>query len=170
MRVVLLFVCAFAIGCDDCPDFTKIEGGSFSRTADTLTWTLEVAAIPAELTFDQADVPAFVEEYKWGVDIDAEGDGTYELAVLANHFKMEGPERVVTDIPSAAQTALWRVEGPASTIVGGATTTISGNTFTFVVLEAEDAGLVTVQPTSKFVWRTAYQHGGLDDRCEDSFD
>ncbi len=170
MRVALLFV--FAIGCgDDCPDFTQIQGGTFSRTADALTWTLQVASIPAELTFDQADVPTFVEEYKWGVDIDANGDGTYELQVMTNHYKVQGPERVVTDIVTASQTALWRVEGAVGTIIGGATATISDNTFTFVVLEMEDASLMGVQPsTSRFVWRTGYQYGPIGDRCEDSFD
>ena len=83
---------------------------------------------------------------------------------MANHYKMEGPERVVTDIVAASQTALWRVEGPAGTIAGSATAQLSGNTFTFVVLQTEEPELANVTSSSKFIWRTAYQYGGLGDR------
>jgi len=172
MRAVWCFV--IALGCgggdSDCPDFAQIRGGTFSRTADTLTWTLEVAGIPAELTFDQSAVPSFVEEYSWGVDIDANGDGTHEWEVAAKHYKMDGPERMVTDVIGATQTDLWRIEGAAGTIAGSLDATLSGNTFTFTLDAGEDAGLDMVQASSKFVYRTAYQHGGLTDRCEDSFE
>ena len=40
-----------------------------------LWWTLEVEEIPAELTFNQADVPGNFLEYRWAVDIDSDRDG-----------------------------------------------------------------------------------------------
>lgn len=173
MRAAWCFV--VAIGCgggegSNCPEFAQIQGGTFSRTADTLTWTLEVAAIPAELTFDQSEVPSYVEEYSWSVDIDANGDGTRELEIAAKHYKRDGPERTVTDLVTATMNNLWRIEGPVATIVGLADVTLSGSTFTFAIDSDEDDGLDLVTPSSKFVWRTTYQYGRLGDRCEDSFE
>jgi hypothetical protein len=168
--VVLLVACGDDGAGSSCPEFTQIVDGTFTRTPQTLTWTLEVVAIPAELTFDQSAVPSFVEEYTWGVDVDTDDNGTVDYEVAAKHYRMDGPERIVTDVLAATQTDLWRVEGPVGTLVGSVDATLAGATFTFTVEGDEDPGLANVESSSGFVWRTGYQHGGVGARCEDSFE
>jgi hypothetical protein len=165
---------AFALsGCggsnSSCPPFTRIVAGDFSRTADRLSWTLEVAEIPAALTFNQADVPAFIQEYSWAVDLDSDRDGQTDLSVAITHYRDSGAAEITTnDILSVTSEDLWTVSGPVSSTSGSIDATISGNTFRLEVDVAEDPGLALVTERGQSTWTTFHQFGSnLGDQCED---
>lgn len=156
-----------AVGCDSngdgggggssCPDFTQITGKSFSRGADSLTWTLTVKDLPAELPFNRPDVPQYVLEYSWGVHVDPEGDGTYDFHLAATNYA-DG-EEVTGDILSNTQQDLWAVEGAVGVITGDITVTIDGNTFTFTVATSEDPALSGVTEASGHRFEALYHDG-----------
>lgn len=162
-----------AIGCGggsgggDCPAFTTIVDGSFARSGTTLTWQMELDDLPAQLEFDREGIPSFVLEYGWIIEIDADGDGTHELEVSATHFKVDGPPRTAAPL-DVLQTALWTVQGPASTISGSADAVIVGNVFQFAVEEDEDPALANVTQQTQSRYTTFHQRGPkLGDQCAD---
>jgi hypothetical protein len=153
----------------ECPDFTRIAGGTFARTPATLTWTLEVEGLPTALTFDRTGLPSFALEYSWGIEIDSNVDGETDWEVSAKHFRTAGPERI-GDALSNTQQDLWRIDGPAGTIAGSVDASVSGATFTFTVEASEDPDLANVTDASQSAWTTFHQFGpALGDRCEDRF-
>ena len=153
----------------DCPGFARIVAGEFGRTGDRLWWTLEVAEIPAALTFNQADVQPFVMEYDWGVDVDSDSNGDTDLRVAVTHFRESGVAEVSTgDILSVTSEDLWTVSGPASSASGGIDVTITGNTFRMETDVAEDPGLALVTARGQSTWTTFHKYGpGLAEQCED---
>jgi len=151
-----------------CPPFAQIVGGSFSRTADRLSWTLEVAEMPATLTFNQADVPEFILEYDWGVDLDSDRNGQTDLRVAVRHARESGAEITTGDILSVASADLWTVAGPVSSTSGSIDASITGNTFLLEVDAAEDPGLALVTERGQSTWTTFHEFGpGLGDQCRD---
>lgn len=153
-----------------CPPFARIAAGDFGKTGDRLWWTLEVEQMPAELTFDQAEVHANLLEYRWAVDIDANKDGQTDLSAAVTHYRRSNvPETTTADILSATQQDLWSVTGALSSTSGNVDVTLTGNVFRFEVDVAEDAGLAQVTARAQSTWTTYHQFGpGLTDRCEDS--
>lgn len=151
----------------DCPAFTSLVDGTFSRTPTTLTWTIEVEELPAELTFDREGVPDFVEEYAWAAEVDSDGDGTDDWEVSATHFKTADPEQVAAPL-SVLQVDLWQIQGAAASIAGSADATIAGNTFTFTVDAGEDPDLANITAPGQSSYRTFHQFGpALSDQCSD---
>jgi len=152
-----------------CPAFVEIVAGDFSRTPERLSWTLEVADIPATLTFDQANVPDFVLEYSWAVDLDSDLDGQTDLRVAITHFRQSGaPELVTDDILSATQEDLWTVADPVFSRSGTIDATLTGKTFRLEVDAAEDPGLGFVTDRRQSTWTTTYRWGsGVGKQCED---
>lgn len=153
----------------DCPSFARIVAGDFGRTGDQLWWTLEVAEIPATLTFNQADVQDYVLEYDWGVDVDSDSNGATDLRLAVMHFRQSGAAEITTgDILSVTSEDLWTVSGPASTASGSIDVTITGNTFRLEADVAEDPGLALVTTRGQSTWTTFHKFGrGLAEQCED---
>jgi hypothetical protein len=169
---VLLGACGGGGSASTCPPFANVVAGDFGATADRLWWTLEVQEMPAELTFDQADVHDFVEEYLWGVDIDADEDGQTDLQAAVTHYREAGKTEVKV-APAAlltvAQADLWSVQGAASSTVGDVDVTLTGNTFRFEVAMTEEPRLAQVKRRQQSTWRTRHQYGPtLFDSCEDT--
>jgi hypothetical protein len=154
-----------------CPGFTEIVDGTFSRMATQLTWTLEVASIPPEFTFDRTGIPSFVLEYGWGVDVDTNGDNQRDWEVAAKHFKLDGAERVTTDPLSITQENLWRVAGAGASLAGSVNASLAGSTFTFQLDMSEDPDLANITTASQSTWTTFHQRGmNLSDQCADQFE
>ncbi len=152
----------------NCPAYATIVDGSFTRSGSTLTWTLEVEEIPAQMTFDQAAVMDFVQEYNWGIDLDSNRDGQRDWQVSATHFKMGGTEQMTADPLSIAQVDLWKIAGPGATVAGDASATLAGNTFTFTVDDGEDPDLVNIVDADQSTFETFTQFGAaLTDQCSD---
>ncbi len=152
-----------------CPAFTQIVAGDFSRAGDTLAWTLEVAGIPAEMTFNQAAVPLDVLEYRWAVDLDADGDGSTDLRLAATHFKTASGELVAADILSVTQEDLWEVTAVTASTIGDVSATLDGNSFRFAVDAGEDPRLDQITTRDQATWTTRYQFGATPgDACDDS--
>jgi hypothetical protein len=174
MRWILIASLLAACGGSDggsCPEYMQISNGTFSKTPTTLTWTLEVVALPATLTFNQADVPTNYREYQWGVEIDTDHNGEPNFEVSATHSRQNGAAEIVTgDILSVTQEDLWTVQGNAEFASGDITASLSGNTFTFSVLVSEDPGLADVTDVGQSTWITSSVSGsGLSDQCTDSW-
>lgn len=144
-------------GASSCPDFTQITGKSFSPGADSLSWTLTVKDLPAELSFNRPDVPQYVLEYRWGVHLDPDGDGTEDLLVALTHYA-DGDE-VTGDILSHTQQDLWAKEGALGSITGDITVTIEDDTLTFTVATSEDPALSSVTESSGHRFETLYHDG-----------
>jgi hypothetical protein len=172
---VLLLASVIGVGAcgggsaSDCPGFAHIVAGDFGRTGDRLWWTLEVADIPAALTFNQADVQDYVQEYDWGVDVDSDSNGATDLRLAVMHFKASGAAEITTgNILSVTSEDLWTVSGPASSASGSIDVTITGNTFRLEVDVAEDAGLALVTTRGQSTWTTFHKFGpGLAEQCAD---
>jgi hypothetical protein len=152
-----------------CPPFAQIVAGDFGRTGDRLWWTLEVAEIPAALTFNQADVRDNILEYRWAVDLDSDRNGETDLRVAVTHYKQSGAAEIMaSDILSVTSEDLWTVAGPGSTTSGSIDVTITGNTFRLETDVAEDPGLALVTERGQSMWTTFHQFGPeLGDQCED---
>jgi hypothetical protein len=176
--VVVLGVAMGASACGDggarsnCPPFTQIVGADFGQAGDRLWWTLEVAMIPPELTFNQADVQADVLEYQWAVDLDSDRNGDADLRVAVSHFRRFGaPETVTSDILSVTSEDLWTVFGAGSTMSGDVDVSIFGNTFRFEAAIAEDPGLVQITERAQATWTSFHKFGpDIRDQCEDRRD
>lgn len=166
---------AGSLGCggggsgSSCPAFAHIVGGAFGQAGDRLWWTLEVAAMPATLTFDQADVPANVLEYQWAVDLDPDRNGAPDLRVAISHFRQSGAsETSAADILSVTSEDLWTIFGAGSSTSGSIDVTLTGNTFRLEAAIAEDPGLAQITERSQSTWTTFHKFGrGLGDQCED---
>lgn len=170
------WVIVLAIGCggdgpgDDCPGFSDVVGGTFAREPGKLVWTLEVASMPAELTMNREEVPDFVLEFGWGVDIDTNGDGERDWEVAAQHFKMPGLERITNDPLTVTQEGLWRVVGAGASLSGLVDARLDGTTFTFELDESEDPDLVNITSESQSTWTTFYLPGdSVLDQCKDTY-
>jgi hypothetical protein len=170
---------AATLGCvgggQSCPDLAHIVAGGFERTTDTLSWTLEVADLPDEITFNQTAVPPSFLEYRWAVDIDSDRNRQPDLSVAISHFVLSGTMPVTTaNILSVAAADLQEVEHlPDGTIVsstiGDIAATITGNTFRFEVAATEAPGLAVVSDASQSTWTTYYRWGAEDgDQCEET--
>jgi hypothetical protein len=163
-----------AIGCGggggdtgNCPGFATIRDGTFTREGTTLTWTLEVAELPAQLDFDREGIPNFVLEYGWMIELDSNNDGEPDWEVAAKHFKMDRAP-VTAAILDVAQVDLWLEFGAGGSIAGSADARISGNTFTFVVDEDEDPDLVNIVNPKQSSYTTFHQLGSsILDQCSD---
>jgi len=167
----LVAACGGGSGGGGCPDFATITGGTFTRTGTDLVWTLDVAAI-STVTFNQATVPDNVLEYRWGIDLDSNGDGSTDLRVAATHFKPPAAAEVTTaDVLSQTQEDVWQVmSNGAASAVGNVTVTLAGNRFTFATNDREDAALAAVTDVAQSTWKTNYFEGpNFDDQCDDSF-
>jgi hypothetical protein len=175
MRYVLVLLMAACGGGGDgepagCPDFATIADGTFARTGSDLTWTMDVVAI-GELTFDRDVTPELVVEYRWGVDIDSNDDGTVDLRVATQHSKMSSTPATTTDIAGHTRTELLQVlPNGVSAAVGRATMTLAGNRFTFTTNDREDPALAMVTDTAQSTWITYHFTGPrFDDTCSDTF-
>ncbi len=167
--VLMLAACGGDGG--DCPAYANITGGTFARTGAMTTWTMEVEELPPTLTFDQADVPANVLEYRWAIDLDANSDGTRDLQLSAQHFRFADAPETERPLLMGTQQDLWTVMGPASSLSGDITVTTAGNVITFVVEDDEDPLLPMVTAASQGTWVTFTKFGrSLGDQCEDSFE
>jgi hypothetical protein len=129
---------------------------------------LEVADMPPSLTFNQADVPPYVMEYEWGVDLDSDRDGETDLQVAVTHFRESGAEITTGDVLAVTGEDLWTVSGAALTISGRIDVTITGNVFRLEADAAEDPSLALVTDRSQSTWTTFHKFGrDLKDQCED---
>jgi hypothetical protein len=175
LRVVALCVIGSALaGClgeSGCPKFAHIVAGDFGRNSDTLWWTLEVEEIPAELTFNQADVPGNFLEYRWAVDVDSDRDGAVDQRVSVEHFALVAGAQVTTaDILSQTNHNLLEVMGGLATVVGTIDASISGNTFRFEAATAVSPGLAAVTDAGQSTWTTSYRFGAeLEEQCDEAF-
>jgi hypothetical protein len=152
-----------------CPSFAQIVAGDFGRIGDRLWWTLEVAEMPATLTFNQADVRADILEYRWAVDLDSDRNGETDLRVAVTHFRQSGAAEMTTDdILSVTWEDLWTVAGAGSTTSGSIDVTLTGDTFRLETDVAEDPGLALVTERGQSTWTTFHKFGpALTDQCED---
>lgn len=127
--------------------------------------------MPATLLFDQTEVPNFVLEYDWTVEIDATGDGMTDLEASVKHFRMSGAPETEKPILQGTQQDLWRIMGAAGVLSGDITASIAGNTITFVIEDAEDPLLpiVTTAAQGKLVTYTMFGPSIITDYCEDEF-
>ncbi len=170
----LALATTFLIACggssNECADYMRITAGTFTRIGPKLKWTLEVIAIPPELTFNRASVPDAVAEYLWAVDVDPDQDGQHDWQVAVAHFK-SGAEVVSGDLLSQTQQSLLQVDGALSTVVANADVTLTGNAFTFIIDESEGPDLPTVVNPAQSSWHTFERFGATtDDQCEDRFE
>jgi hypothetical protein len=156
-----------------CPPFTSIVGVGFGREGDALWWTLEVEEIPAEMTFNQPDVPADFLEYRWAVDIDSDRNGSIDLRAAIEHSPLTGADPVTVpgaDILSQTQERLRVVMGGVSTVAAPITASLTGATFRFETTTAGAAGLGTVTESGQSTWTTSYRWGAHpEDQCDEAF-
>ena len=154
---------------DTCPKFAHIVAGDFGREDQTLWWTLQVEALPAELTFNQPDVPSGFLEYRWAVDLDSDRDGNIDLRVSIDHFAMAGAVPITTDdILSQTNHNLREVMDGVATVVGPIAASIEGNTFRFEATTALAFGLGSVSARDQSTWLTVYRSGAApEDQCEE---
>jgi hypothetical protein len=173
VRVVALCVLGAAAGClggdSECPKFAHIVAGGFGRTGDMLWWTLEVEELPAELTFNQADVPGNFLEYRWAVDIDSDRNGAADLRASVEHFAMLAGAQVTTDdILSQTNHNLLEIMGGVAVVVDTIDASIGGNTFRFETTTAASAGLAAVTDAGQSTWTTSYRFGAeLEEQCDE---
>lgn len=179
LALVLTASLVAAPGCvgggQQCPDLAHVVAGDFGREGGTLWWTLEVAALPDQVTFNQVAVPPGFLEYRWAVDIDSDRNNQIDLSVAVSHFVLPGTMQVTTpNILSVATADLWEVEhGTDGTIIsntiGDVTATITGNSFRFEVAASEAPRLAVVSDASQSSWTTFYRWGAGDgEQCEET--
>jgi hypothetical protein len=172
----VIAICLAAVGAGGClgepgcPAFAHIVATGFGRDGDVLSWTLEVQEIPAELTFNQRDVPAYFLEYRWAVDIDSDRNGAVDLRASIEHFAEMGGTPIVTgDILSQTNHNLLAVMGGLATVVGTVDASIAGNTFRFETTTAAAPGLADVTDPGQSTWTTSYRSGAeLEDQCDEA--
>ena len=169
-----LFVLLAACGGDDsgsnCPPYANITGGTFARTGATTTWTMELESLPATLPFDQTDVPANVLEYRWAIDLDSSSDGTPDLQLSVQHFRMSNATETEAAILAGTQQDLWTFTGSGASRSGAILASVAGNVITMVVADSEDTKLPMVTQASQGTWNTFTKFGAaLSDQCEDEF-
>ena len=166
----ILAACSGDGGGDNCPAYANIVGGTFARSGAMTSWTMELESLPATLPFDQADVPANVLEYRWAIDLDTNSDGTADLQLAVQHFRMSGATELEKDVIAGTQQDLWTVMGAAGSLSGDITASVAGNVITMVVQDAEDTKLPMVTAASQGSWLTFTKFGmSLGDQCEDEF-
>ena len=177
MRALLAVSACVLAGCladDGCPKFAHVVGGDFGRNGDTAWWTLQVEELPAELTFNQRDVPAGFLEYRWAVDLDSDRDGAADLRVSIDHFAvMNGVPVTVsaTDLLSQTNENLREVMGGEATVIGSISGSLAPpNTFMFQTPVAAAPGLAAITDRAQSTWLTVYRSGAaLEDQCEERF-
>ncbi|MBS1120255.1 MAG: hypothetical protein H6Q90_2483 [Deltaproteobacteria bacterium] len=174
MRLALAAVCLIGCGShrgDRCTDYMTITNGAFVRIGPKLKWTLEVVAIPPELTFNRAAVPDGVVEYLWAIDLDPDQDGHRDWQVAVSHFKgAAGAEVTTGDLLSETQEELLAVEGAVSTVTGSVDVTLVNSTFTLLLDESAGPDLPGVINPAQSSWTTLERFGATtDDQCEDRF-
>ena len=162
---------AGCLGDDPCPPFARIVAGEFGRAGDMLWWTLEVEEIPAEMTFNQPDVPADFLEYRWAVDIDSDRDGVVDLRAAIEHSPMIGAQPVTipgADILSLTEERLRVVMGGVSTVAGPIAASLTGPTFRFETTTTGAAGLAAVTDAGQSAWTSSYRWGAHpEDQCDE---
>ncbi|HEY5955828.1 MAG TPA: hypothetical protein VIV60_04715 [Polyangiaceae bacterium] len=178
-----LVLCSVLSACDaenagstptnaNCPDFARIVTGSFSRSGDTLNWTLEVEDIPAQFVVNQADVPDNAQEYAWDVLIDSDNDGQDDLEVSVVHFKPPGSmPKVSSDALDFTQKSVWRLQpGQGGVLIESFEAHLDGNEFTFNFDASADTELASVQSAEQCTWKTFFRFGSeLQDTCRDEW-
>ena len=169
-----LAIAVCVTGClsdDSCPKFANIVAGDFGREGQTLWWTLQVEALPPELTFNQLDVPAGFLEYRWAVDLDTDLDGDVDLRASIDHFAMMGAAPITTDdILSQTNHNLREVMDGVAAVVGPITASSAGNIFRFETTTATAAGLASVSLRDQSTWLTVYRSGAAaEDQCDERF-
>jgi hypothetical protein len=168
---------AGSTGCfssDACPKFAHIVGGDFGRSGDVAWWTLQVEELPAELTFNQRDVPAGFLEYRWAVDLDSDRDGDVDLRVSIDHFAvMNGIPVTVSAANLLSQTNenLREVAGGVATVIAPITGAIAApNVFRFQAPIAAAPGLAAISDREQSTWLTVYRSGAaVEDQCDERF-
>jgi hypothetical protein len=179
MRAAILAIATGVLGAGcllgdsgECPPFSSIVGVGFGREGDMLWWTLQVEEIPAELTFNQPEVPADYLEYRWAVDIDSDRDGAVDLRAAIEHSAMAGTGPVTVpgaDILSQTDERLRVVMGGVSTVAGPITASLSGATFRFETAAVGAAGLDAVTDRGQSTWTTTYRWSAHpEDQCDEA--
>jgi hypothetical protein len=167
VRAVAIAALALALaGCgggssSSCPSFAQIVGGDFGRTGDMLWWTLEVAALPPTLTFNQEKVPAYVLEYIWAVELDSDRNGDTDLRVALTHLREPNAAETVSDILSVSSADLWNVSGAISSTIRSIDASIGGSTIRFETDVSADSKLAAITDRDQATWTTSYQNGPL---------
>jgi len=157
-------------GSDDCPGFSKIVSGGFSRVGDHLTWTLELESMPAELVLNRAAVPDNMVDYGWQINVDADVDGIYEVYMSIAHYKMPGaPETRSSDILGNTNHDIFKYSSDADTALplGTFQAGIEGNAFTFDIDITQISSFSSVASASQSQWTVAYRYGALTRVCTD---
>jgi len=175
--VLCSLLCSLTAGClssDGCPKFAHIVGGDFGRSGDVAWWTLQVEELPAELTFNQHDVPAGFLEYRWAVDLDSDRDGAADLRVSIDHFAvMNGVPVTVaaTDLLSQTNENLREVTGGVATVLSSISgSLVPPNTFMFQTPVAAAPGLAAITDRAQSTWLTVYRSGAApEDQCDERF-
>jgi hypothetical protein len=155
-----------------CTPFAHIVAGEFGREGPLLWWTLQVEEIPAELTFNQPDVPADFLEYRWAIDIDSNEDGVVDRRAAIEHSPLPGAAPVTVagaDILSQTFERLRMVSGDVSTVAGSITASLTGATFRFEIPDAGEFGLTMVADRGQSTWTTSYRWGAHpEDQCDEA--
>lgn len=155
-----------------CPGFTRIVNGTFTRSDKILTWTMELESMPSEFTFNRAAVPDGMLDYAWQINVNADSIGLPELLVTVEHAKSPGESEVTSqDVLAKTQHQLWRIDTAANQArsVAQLDVTLDGKVFTFNVPGDAAPELATVTSPSQSVWQTMYRYGGVTEVCKDTW-
>jgi hypothetical protein len=155
-----------------CPGFSRILGGTFTRTDSTLIWTMELESMPSELTFNRAVVPDNMLDYAWQIDVNADNAGIADLMVSAQHFKEPGkPEKTSNDIVGMIDHDLMKIDVAANQAnsIGSFDVTLEGNQFTFSLPIATATELETVTSSAQSTWISMYRYGAVAEFCIDTW-
>jgi hypothetical protein len=154
----------------DCPGFSRIVSGGFTRSDTLLTWTVEVESIPSTWTVNRAAVPNNLLEYAWQVNIDSNSDGLYDMAAAIMHFKTSSiSEYASRDIIASTQHNLWRRSGTQMALIGSLDATLDGNVFTLSSSSDAAPELATLSSPEQCQWVTMYLYGSASDACKDTW-
>jgi hypothetical protein len=145
-----------------CPGFATIVDTTFQQ-GDPLVWRLTVAELPAQLTFNQEDVPESRLEYRWGANVDVEGDGVEDYLVAISHFTFG--EQVAGDILGNTQQNLWQIDGATKSAIADIDASIEATTFVMSVPVAAAMGLAGIGAPSRHRFETYYT--GAAGTCSD---
>jgi hypothetical protein len=171
--IALCALSAAVAGClgeRDCPKFTHIVARDFGRDGDTLWWTLKVQELPAQLTFNQADVPGNFLEYRWAIDVDSDRDGAVDVRASVDHFAvLNGVPVTSADILSHTNHHLLEVTDGLGLDVASIDASFSdASTFRFQTTTAASARLAAVTAAEQSTWTTVYRYGAApEDQCDE---
>ena len=139
-------------------------GAEVTASGSDFVFRMELSSLPTSLAYGNPAVGADYVEYEWALDIDTEGNGSYELSLTLSYWKAEGAKPGKGHVLAFCTAGLWKVTPSSGELLDDEVgVEVDGNVIVFTVSGSSLLRDSRLGPRSSFCARTYLDYGNGTD-------